>query len=159
MQNNFQTQVESGLGLLRNEQGRGGLPAAPPDAVAAPPRPAIEGLAPFSAADSSAMLDQQRHEADHRPSENEKYSGSIHLDAVLFHFRDDSDTIVTACGIAVSDAGGWATGLSHVVLIRPTPNTCMKSLRAFLTARELATNSGTQRHSATKCRPATLSIS
>jgi len=72
MQNNFQTQVESGLGLLRNEQGRGGLPAAPPDAVAAPPRPAIEGLAPFSAADSSAMLDQQRHEADQTEAGAEK---------------------------------------------------------------------------------------
>lgn len=72
MQNNFQTQVESGLGLLRNEQGRGGLPAAPPDAIAAPPRPAIEGLAPFSAADSSAMLDQQRHEADQIEAGTEK---------------------------------------------------------------------------------------
>jgi len=64
MQNNFQAQVESGLGLLRNEQGRDGLPGAPPDVVAAPPRPVMAGLVPLSAADSSAMLDQQKAQAD-----------------------------------------------------------------------------------------------
>ena len=30
----------------------------------------------------------------------------------FFHFRDDFNTIVTACGIAVSDEGGWATELT-----------------------------------------------
>jgi hypothetical protein len=64
MQNNFQAQIEAGLGTLRNNQGRNGLPSAPPDAVAAPPRPAVTGLAPVSAADSSAALDQQREQAD-----------------------------------------------------------------------------------------------
>jgi hypothetical protein len=39
------------------------LPSAPPDAVAAPPRP-VTGLAPFSAADSAVALDQQREQAD-----------------------------------------------------------------------------------------------
>ena len=60
MQNNFQARVESGLAMLRSDQSLTGLPAPPPDAVAAPPRPAIEGLPSLSAADSSAMLDQQR---------------------------------------------------------------------------------------------------
>ncbi|HLW88575.1 MAG TPA: hypothetical protein VKR57_08785 [Terriglobales bacterium] len=63
MQNNFQAQIESGLGNLRSNQGRTGLPSAPPDAVAAPPRPAVSGLAPLSAADSAAMLDQARQQA------------------------------------------------------------------------------------------------
>jgi hypothetical protein len=55
MQNNFQARVEAGLEMLRNDQGRGGLPAAPSDTLAASPRPAVEGLAPISAADSSAL--------------------------------------------------------------------------------------------------------
>jgi len=63
MQNNFQAQIEAGLGTLRDTQGRNGLPGAPPDAVAAPPRP-LTGLAPFSAADSAVALDQQREQAD-----------------------------------------------------------------------------------------------
>jgi hypothetical protein len=61
MQNNFQAQVESGLAKVQN--GLTGLPASPPQA-AAPARPAIEGLPSLTAADSSAMLDQQRQEAD-----------------------------------------------------------------------------------------------
>jgi hypothetical protein len=63
MQNSFQAQIEAGLGTLRDTQGRNGLPSAPPDAVAAPPRP-VTGLAPFSAADSAVALDQQREQAD-----------------------------------------------------------------------------------------------
>jgi chemotaxis protein histidine kinase CheA len=69
MQNNFQARVEAGLGMLRNDQGRGGLPAAPPDTVADSPRPAVEGLAPVSAAESSAVLDQLRQEADQTESQ------------------------------------------------------------------------------------------
>ena len=64
MQNNFQAQVESGLAMFRGDQGVTDLPAPPPAAVAAPPRPAIEGLPSLSAADTSAMLDQQREDAD-----------------------------------------------------------------------------------------------
>jgi hypothetical protein len=75
MQNNFQAQIEAGLGTLRDSQGRGGLPSAPPDAVAAPPRPAVTGLAPVSAADSSALLDQQREQADQ--AEKQAASGSF----------------------------------------------------------------------------------
>jgi hypothetical protein len=64
MQNNFQAQVESGLEMLRSDQSLTDLPAPPPAAVAAPPRPAIEGLPSSSEADSSAMLDRQREQAD-----------------------------------------------------------------------------------------------
>ncbi len=64
MQNNFQAHVEAGLSMLQRSQGHDGLPSAPPDAVAAPPRPAVTGLAPVSATDSSALLDQAREQAD-----------------------------------------------------------------------------------------------
>jgi hypothetical protein len=64
MQNNFQAQVESGLGELRNGQGQAGMPGAPADAVAAPPRPSVAGLTSVSSADSLAMLNQQRQQAD-----------------------------------------------------------------------------------------------
>jgi hypothetical protein len=64
MQNNFQARIESGLEMLRSDQSLAGLPAPPPDVVAAPPRPAIEGLPSLSASDSSAMLDRQREQAD-----------------------------------------------------------------------------------------------
>lgn len=74
MQNNFQAQIEAGLGTLRDNQGRNGLPSAPPDAIAAPPRP-VTGLAPFSAADSAVALDQQREQADQ--AEKQAASGSL----------------------------------------------------------------------------------
>lgn len=74
MQNSFQAQIEAGLGTLRDNQGRNGLPSAPPDAVAAPPRP-VTGLAPFSAADSAVALDQQREQADQ--AEKQAASGSL----------------------------------------------------------------------------------
>jgi hypothetical protein len=64
MQNNFQMRVESGLEMLGSDQSLADLPAPPPAAVAAPPRPAIEGLPSLSAADSSSMLDRQREQAD-----------------------------------------------------------------------------------------------
>jgi hypothetical protein len=74
MQNSFQAQIEAGLGTLRDNQGRNGLPSAPPDAVSAPPRP-VTGLAPFSAADSAVALDQQREQADQ--AEKLAASGSL----------------------------------------------------------------------------------
>jgi hypothetical protein len=75
MQNNFQAHIEAGLGKLHDSQGRAGLPSAPPDAVAAPPRPAVTGLATVSAADSSALLDQEREQADQ--TEAQADSGSF----------------------------------------------------------------------------------
>jgi len=64
MQNSFQARIEAGLGKLRSNQGRAGLPSAPADAVAAAPRPSVTGLTPDSATDSATALDQQRDEAD-----------------------------------------------------------------------------------------------
>jgi hypothetical protein len=74
MQNSLQANVEAGLGTLRDNQGRNGLPSAPPDAVAAPPRPTTD-LAPFSAADSAVALDQLREQADQ--AEKQAASGSL----------------------------------------------------------------------------------
>jgi hypothetical protein len=45
MQNNFRAQLDSGLQTLHSGQGQGGLPAAPPSAIAPPPRP-VEDLPP-----------------------------------------------------------------------------------------------------------------
>jgi hypothetical protein len=75
MQNDFQAHIEAGLGKLHDSQGRAGLPSAPPDAVAAPPRPAVTGLATVSAADSSALLDQEQEQADQ--AEAQADSGSF----------------------------------------------------------------------------------
>jgi hypothetical protein len=75
MQNNFQAHIEAGLGKLHDNQGHAGLPSAPPDAVAAPPRPGVTGLAPVSATDSSALLDQEREHADQ--AEGQADSGSF----------------------------------------------------------------------------------
>jgi hypothetical protein len=75
MQNSFQAHVEAGLAALHNGQGSNGLPSAPPAAVAAPPQPAVSGLAPASATDSSAVLDQQREQADQAERQGE--SGSF----------------------------------------------------------------------------------
>ena len=64
MQNSFRSEIESGLASLSANQGRGGIPVAPPDAVAAPPRPTLVGVEPMSANDMSAALEEQRQQAD-----------------------------------------------------------------------------------------------
>jgi hypothetical protein len=64
MQNSFLAHIEEGLGKLHDNQGRGGLTSAPADVVAAPPRPSVTGLESVSATDSSAILDQEREQAD-----------------------------------------------------------------------------------------------
>ena len=71
MQNDFQARVESGLEKLRNDHGLAGLPTAPTEAVAALPRPAVEGLTPVSAAGTSAAIDQLREQADQTESDSE----------------------------------------------------------------------------------------
>lgn len=53
MQNSFQARIEAGLEKLHDDHGLAGLPAAPGEAVAAPPRPAVEGLTQVSAAGTS----------------------------------------------------------------------------------------------------------
>jgi hypothetical protein len=69
MQNSFQARVESGLEKLQNDHGLAGLPAAPAEAVAALPRPAVEGLTPASAGATSVAIDQLREQADQMESQ------------------------------------------------------------------------------------------
>jgi hypothetical protein len=64
MQNSFRSQIESGLESLSANQGHGGIPVAPPDAVSAPPRPTLAGVSPMSANEMSAALEEQRQQAD-----------------------------------------------------------------------------------------------
>ena len=64
MQNSFLAHIEEGLSKLHDSQGRAGLPSAPADVVSAPPRPSATGLESLSATDSSALLDQEREQAD-----------------------------------------------------------------------------------------------
>jgi hypothetical protein len=71
MQNSFQARVEAGLEKLRNDNGLGGLPAAPAEAVAAPPRPAVEGLTTVSPVATSAAIDQLRKQADETEAQAE----------------------------------------------------------------------------------------
>lgn len=75
MQNSFQAHVEAGLSSLQHGQGSAGLPVAPPEAVAAPPRPAVTGLSPVSGPESSTMIDQQGEQADQ--AEAQADSGSF----------------------------------------------------------------------------------
>ncbi|HEY6339311.1 MAG TPA: hypothetical protein VIW68_12530 [Candidatus Sulfotelmatobacter sp.] len=63
MQNTFHAQVESGLGTLMAHQGDG-IPAAPLDSVAHKPQPTIDASASVSEAELTAMLDNQRQQAD-----------------------------------------------------------------------------------------------
>jgi hypothetical protein len=72
MQNSFLAHIEEGLGKLHDNQGRAGLPSAPADVVAAPPRPAVTGLESVSATDSSALLDQEREQADQAEKQADK---------------------------------------------------------------------------------------
>jgi flagellar motor protein MotB len=64
MQNSFRSQIESGLASLTASQGHGGIPVAPPNAVAAPPRPTLTGLTPVTAIDLTPTLEEQRQQAD-----------------------------------------------------------------------------------------------
>jgi hypothetical protein len=72
MQNSFLTHTEEGLRKLHDNQGRAGLPSAPPDVVAAPPRPVVTGLDSASVTDSSVLLDQEREQADQAEKEAAK---------------------------------------------------------------------------------------
>jgi hypothetical protein len=63
MLNSFHAQVESGLETLQAKQGQGGLPSAPPDALAAP-RKTVADAAPVAASDVTATLEAQRQQAN-----------------------------------------------------------------------------------------------
>jgi hypothetical protein len=62
MQNNFRAQLDSGLQALRDQQGKGGLPAAPMAAITPPPVPADEP--PADTENVQADLDAQQQQAD-----------------------------------------------------------------------------------------------
>jgi hypothetical protein len=62
MQNNFRAQLDSGLQALRDQQGKGGLPAAPMSAITPPPIPADEP--PADTENLQTMLDSQQQQAD-----------------------------------------------------------------------------------------------
>jgi hypothetical protein len=61
MQNNFRTQIASGLGTLQAKQGTDGLPSAPPETLSIPPQTGIE---PLSSAQAVSMLDSEIRQAD-----------------------------------------------------------------------------------------------
>ena len=62
MQNNFRAQLDSGLQALRDQQGKGGLPAAPISAITPPPVPADEP--PADTENVQADLNAQQQQAD-----------------------------------------------------------------------------------------------
>jgi hypothetical protein len=62
MQNNFRAQLDSGLQALRDQQGKGGLPAAPMAAITPPPLP--EDEPPPSDVNVQVDLDAQQQQAD-----------------------------------------------------------------------------------------------
>jgi hypothetical protein len=64
MQNNLRVHVAKGLGTLQSNQGKGGLPAAPPEALTVPARPAIMSLQTMPSAQVEAMLETETRQAD-----------------------------------------------------------------------------------------------
>jgi hypothetical protein len=66
MQNNFRAQLDSGLQALRDQQGKGGLPAAPMAAITPPPVPADEP--PADTENVQADLSAQQQQADQTES-------------------------------------------------------------------------------------------
>jgi hypothetical protein len=62
MQNNFRAQLDSGLQALHDQQGKGGLPAAPMAAITPPPVP--EDEPPAGDVNVQAELDAQQQQAD-----------------------------------------------------------------------------------------------
>jgi hypothetical protein len=67
MQNNFRAQLDSGLQTLRDQQGKGGLPAAPFSAITPPPVPADEPPADTTE-NVQSQLDAQQQQADQTES-------------------------------------------------------------------------------------------
>jgi hypothetical protein len=67
MQNSFRAKLDSGLQTLRDHQGGGGLPAAPPSAMAQAPRPAA--AVPADSTDVAGVLDSAQQQADQTESQ------------------------------------------------------------------------------------------
>jgi hypothetical protein len=64
MQNHMRETIDQGLQELQSKQGKGGLPAAPPSATAAPAPTAFSQAAPPAEANGAADVNQQLAEAD-----------------------------------------------------------------------------------------------
>jgi hypothetical protein len=64
MQNNLRAQIASGLDTLQKNQGKGGLPAAPPAALSIPPRPGTVGLDSAADKDAVAAIETESGKAD-----------------------------------------------------------------------------------------------
>ena len=62
MQNAFSARIDDGLGALRRQQGQNGIPAAPPSAIAPPPRPT--DYPPSNGQDAAAMLNSAEQQAN-----------------------------------------------------------------------------------------------
>jgi len=62
MQNAFSARLDDGLAALHQQQGQNGIPAAPPSAIAPPPRPT--DYPPPDGQDAAAMLDSAQQQAN-----------------------------------------------------------------------------------------------
>jgi len=68
MNNNLRQRVDEGMQVLRAKQGTDGLPPAPPDAIAPPPRPSYVGdTIPTTGEEVRAMIVEQQRTADATP--------------------------------------------------------------------------------------------
>jgi hypothetical protein len=64
MQNNLREKVVMGLDTMLKNQGKGGLPAAPPEALSAPPRPTMPSEQSMSGAQVVSSLETETQKAD-----------------------------------------------------------------------------------------------
>jgi len=69
MQNHMRETIDAGMGELQSKQGKGGLPAAPPSAQAAPVQAAFAAAAPPPDANAAAEITQQTQAADQAEQE------------------------------------------------------------------------------------------
>jgi len=68
MHNNLRQRIDEGMQLLRASRGSSGIPVAPPDALAPPPRPNYMADAPpISGAQVVALIAEQQQTADVTP--------------------------------------------------------------------------------------------
>jgi hypothetical protein len=74
MQNHMRETLDQGLAQLQQQQGQGGIPAAPPAATVAPQQTAYAAIAPPPDPNVSTTLSQQTREADQ--AEQEVLSGA-----------------------------------------------------------------------------------
>jgi hypothetical protein len=69
MQNHMRETIDKGMGELQTKQGKGGLPAAPPSAQAAPVQAQFAAVAPPPDPDAAAQIQQQTQQADQAEQE------------------------------------------------------------------------------------------